>query len=643
MIGSLVIGLPSRFTGGDFVVEHQGRELRAQGAGTALEFVAFYADCHHQVQPVRTGHRVVLTWNLFVRGGVEPGDAQSVPLDALAAAVRDFFDTPLPPSWSGETGREPPDRLVYLLDHEYTQQGLDWQRLKNADAVRAAALREVARRLDCEVFLALADVHEHWTCEDEYRGDGFAGWDDEDEDEEEDGDEYARGGATGEPPLVELIESDVELRHWLGADGVPAGLAAAGVASAEVCFTRTSSACEPFESEHEGYMGNWGNTVDRWYHRAAVVLWPRERTFVIRARVEPRWALGEIEACLDIGDRGQALALVGRLLPGWPRVTMAADTDLFETALRVAARLDDRDLAGPLLTPFRLGLVTSAVLALLIGLLGAYGEAWCATLLQRWIHDEPRDEETPQTQLDWIASSLAQTCRACAAANGRALAEWLLDDRWAWLREHADGVCRQSDAKQRAEALPTLGRPLLALLEASRIVDRPDLHARVLDTFNGAMPVEVALELLHAAHRDRRRCDPAGLGLAALHVRCLQELEVRLASPARARDDWSIRMQTGCACELCVTLDGFLRAPGEVRREWPLAEGKRRHVHGILDARDLPVRHVTRRTGRPFTLVLEKTAELFEREADERRGWAREHAWLRRTAAVFPRPPGKQT
>jgi len=40
----------------------------------------------------------------------------------------------------------------------------------------------------------------------------------------------------------------------------------------------------PFDSEYTGFMGNWGNTLDRWYHRAAIVIWPRERTFVIRAR-----------------------------------------------------------------------------------------------------------------------------------------------------------------------------------------------------------------------------------------------------------------------------------------------------------------------------------------------------------------------
>jgi hypothetical protein len=54
-----------------------------------------------------------------------------------------------------------------LLDHEYTPSGLRWAQLKNGDSPRTAALVEVARRLDCEVCLCLADVHETWSSEED--------------------------------------------------------------------------------------------------------------------------------------------------------------------------------------------------------------------------------------------------------------------------------------------------------------------------------------------------------------------------------------------------------------------------------------------------------------------------------------------
>jgi hypothetical protein len=64
--------------------------------------------------------------------------------------------------------------------------------------------------------------------------------------------------------------------------------------------------------------------------------------------------------------------------------------------------------------------------------------------------------------------------------------------------------------------------------------------------------------------------------------------------------------------------------------EWPLAQQRRQHVHARIDNAELPVSHVTRRQGRPFTLVLNKTEALFARE---REALARDQADLEWLAA----------
>src|SRR5271169_1562798 len=64
MIGTLVVSLPSRFTGGAMSIEHYGAKMRVGGSDKRLTFVAFYADCHHEVHPVKQGYRIVLTYNL---------------------------------------------------------------------------------------------------------------------------------------------------------------------------------------------------------------------------------------------------------------------------------------------------------------------------------------------------------------------------------------------------------------------------------------------------------------------------------------------------------------------------------------------------------------------------------------------------
>ncbi|MGO9932369.1 MAG: hypothetical protein ACLPV8_11225 [Steroidobacteraceae bacterium] len=45
--------------------------------------------------------------------------------------------------------------------------------------------------------------------------------------------------------------------------------------------------------------------------------------------------------------------------------------------------------------------------------------------------------------------------------------------------------------------------------------------------------------------------------------------------------------------------------------------------------------HTTRRLGSPFTLVLAKTAALFERDAAERQSWQQDLQWLKKTTADF--------
>ncbi len=52
----------------------------------------------------------------------------------------------------------------------------------------------------------------------------------------------------------------------------------------------------------------------------------------------------------------------------------------------------------------------------------------------------------------------------------------------------------------------------------------------------------------------------------------------------------------------------------------------------MIDAAELPVSHRARRTGRPYTLVLTKTADLFEREEQARRRDEADLSWLRARA-----------
>jgi len=313
MVGTLVVTLPSAFRGGTLVVEHQGESASYRGSKKHLSFVAFYADCRHEVRPVEDGYRIVLTYNLILAndGAAERpsfSEADSETVDALAETLRKHFETPLPPRWDwqkDQTLRDPPSRLVYLLDHEYTERGLSWRRLKGSDAARTEALCAAAERYGCEKVLALARIQETWYCFEpevgRYRSHRRWG-------RGEDGDGYDDEALLDDPDAYdyqELLERGINLTDWSGASGEAPISIAAYVTEDEVSSTTPNSELEAYQSEYEGYMGNYGNTMDRWYRRAAIVLWPRK--IEVPEREAEDWSMDfpgdcDCDLCFELGE-----------------------------------------------------------------------------------------------------------------------------------------------------------------------------------------------------------------------------------------------------------------------------------------------------------------------------------------------------
>jgi hypothetical protein len=122
---------------------------------------------------------------------------------------------------------------------------------------------------------------------------------------------------------------------------------------------------------------------------------------------------------------------------------------------------------------------------------------------------------------------------------------------------------------------------------------------------------------------------PGGTVFADLAADCAARLRSRLALTLRAIGDWSIALPAGdCTCELCVTLEAFLTDPRRRTFEWPLAKQRRQHIHGRIDNAELPVTHLTRRQGSPYTLVLTKTDALFTGEHSARQAAKTDLQWL---------------
>ncbi len=618
MIGTLVVTLPSAAKGGVLSVEHAGRTETYRSSKESLTFVAFYADCRHQVEPVTSGYRVVLTYNLLVRGdavasaGVDPGV-----VTALTDCLAEHF--------AGSADK--PGRLVYFLDHEYTQRALGWARLKGDDAGRAALVRSATQAAGCEVTLALAEVQETWNASEPEQSWGrgrYGGryWDDGDEDS--DGETES-----GEYELEELIDSAMTLNSWLEESGevVPTSLS---VADTEVCATIPTGDLSPHSSSYEGYMGNYGNTLDRWYRRAAIVVWPRRWSFAIRAQASPGWALDRLADLLRAGDLPGARESAATLASFWQ---VAAGGELvMGKALAVAWELDEPGLAAMLLAPFQVEALTPADAPALANVAARYGDSWIRERIDEWFgrnwitRSSLFNHEVP----DWIASLPALGAALRATPTGGVLVgQLLVAGVWSELHGWADGLLHYQSASFRHKKLEELGPHIAAVLAGAANLADADLRDAVVGFLcqddDGVIPG--ALSTLRAAQTDPA-VSPSTAGLDRVTSHTARLLEQRLDRPARATGDWSIRLPQGCDCELCTTLSAFLLDPARRSFDWPLAEQRRRHIHSRIDQAELPVDHQTRRSGRPYTLVLNKTDALFTQEEEARRRDQENLDWL---------------
>lgn len=644
MVGSLVVTLPSSFTGGALVVEHGGETRTYRSSKKSLSLVAFYADCRHQIRPVRSGYRIVLTYNLLAQADTTPALPPQAPpgaVDALARCAEEHFTTPPPPRRFVDTPPAPPRRLVYLLDHEYTARGLSWSRLKGSDARQAAVLREAAEHAGCDIVLALADIHETWSCyEPDWRRSRYArgrshrwGHHDDEFDEDDVGMHEEHSSEFDEYELEELVDWGISLDCWLDPSGAQAEPVATSVGDHEVCAATPTVNLRPYASEYEGYMGNYGNTMDRWYRRGALVLWPRDHAFAVHAEASPTWALDSLSAILRTAGVAEARTMAGMLAPFW-RTVVAADANksLLAKALRVARALDEPAMAAMLVDPFRLEMVAPGHARALAELVERYGDGWVRDRMVSWWGLDRWRSASGKDRLTWIAS-LGRLCTALDAAGepGTSAARLFTADSWAWLRRAVEERRGLMPPSSRDRALAELARPILALLVSTAVIAASDLRNEAVgflceedDVLVGVLPL---LRAGQALSPEARRA--AGLDTIANH--CARRLKARLARPRRSEDDWSIDVPGGCSCELCETIGGiggFLADPTRRSFEWPLAKDSRRHVHGMLDRAELPVVHQTRRAGRPFTLVLTKTEELFNRERKTRRRDEADLAWL---------------
>jgi len=250
MFGTLVISLPSTYTGGELVVRFEDEEAVADYTASSnnydIGYAAFYADCDHEVKPVTSGYRIRLTYNLVQQKSA--GKLQPFSLDTYVKKLVPVLR---------KQQEEVAEPLIVLLGHQYTPENFSQDSLKLDDRPKAELLLRAAQKANCYAKMCLVTSY--------VAGSPSAdSWDyyDDDVDVNEDAE------------MDEVYEESLYIENWLESD-VPS-LCHFKFEEKDLVVSFKLTDDEPIVKEATGYMGNWGPDLMHWYHYGAVVIWSHE-------------------------------------------------------------------------------------------------------------------------------------------------------------------------------------------------------------------------------------------------------------------------------------------------------------------------------------------------------------------------------
>ena len=631
MVATLTISLPTPGAGGALVVRHRGRETvvdMSAAEPSELPFAAFYADCEHETRPVREGHRLSLVFNLCAQPGDDPAAVRPPDYAARVTAIGERLGD----LGSGTAG----PKLVWLLEHEYTPAGLSFGTLKNADAGVARALGQAAARVDCALHAAIMHVRRRG-------GTAVEGYlDDLD---------LADDAVAGPPLDYDEPGGDEWLDGWAAPDGSRPAFERIPLHDGELLPRGALDGAAPDEQRLRE-TGNEGVTLERTYHRAALVVWPRAVTLDVMMSAGPEravaWVTEELERrdaesgdraeqlvarLIDIwpADRDAAVARTSRRTGFWPDRERTPEESARCAMLRLLATAGDASLGTRFLRRVVLAAYGGAEnddLPALLDLVGPQpAGAFLADLAKRHFADLPEDVLELQRRVDeresahpvWrdrLRAGLQAVLRAApAAVEARAGARargWFpgprpFDDRFVL---NLFGLAWRHGLIEEAEPA------------AEAIARNP----------KAASPDRTLPAALRELHRE------PGLGAAAAYVGLWREaagaLLARSATPPDAPRDWRIVADLSCRCDLCRKLRSFCEDPDARQARFPVRENLRAHLDNVIREHRLDLDHKIEREDHLAVVVCTKNRASRERRDTEYR---EDVSWMQALLDAAPR------
>ncbi|MFT5326339.1 MAG: putative 2-oxoglutarate/Fe(II)-dependent dioxygenase YbiX [Planctomycetaceae bacterium] len=616
MVASMVVMLPCKFDGGQLTVSHaessQRFSFKNAAAGQQCEYVSFYADCLHEVRRVERGVRVCLSYNLFLKP--KRSSAKKKSHAALSTAISSWIRT------------RPADPIVFALDHQYTASGLKQKLLKGSDRDLGEQVVAAAEETDCHIHMGQVSRHLMQFADEGSYGRGRP---------------FSWGNVKiADLEIGESYEDEVIIDGWRNMSGTKARLEPMKLDGSMLISRTPLDEWKPTSFDYEGYTGNAGNTLDRWYHKSAILVWPRSHHYEVLVRMGLHGSIDAFLQMLDefvnsrneaAGDRNRndCVVFAAAIIDAWPQrlhgyyessKEQLPWLEKFATAL---PKLKEREIIERFLLQLA---VTDWCLKLdrvIVDGCKHLGADEMFGIMQRYLMTEPQPNQygvrlasgLPFRDAAWLLK--VASSRSRAGLDVQQLSE--LDQ--AMVARLAVEVTRA--ANDRYSRQPDRFVPTLVTLMKAAIAMQDDTafqHCLALrrsaDAFfdQRKFDVDVCTDLV--AWSDKRSPNRS-VSLQGWLDETRRFLEAATATEPVLPRNFARPAAVSCDCRLCAELQDFLIDAESETGEIRAFKADLEHVQGQIQHDQLDAVTKLDRSTRPFTLRLQKTLGSHDRAVNQ--------------------------
>ena len=619
MFGTLVIGLPASHTGGELHIRFDGREeiidFSPATGNYKMPYVAFFADCDHEIKPVTSGYRICLVYNLLHASSSKKVESprfmsQAKDMAALLETLADSIEN---------------QPKVVLLDHQYTPANFSLTSLKHHDKPRAEALLAAA---DKAGYFARLGLVTHYKMG-EMEGGNY--------------DDYYYGsrypsGRYREPEEVsatmgEVYETYTRIEHW--ADNKGPDLGTFILDQEDLITDRKIGTEDPIEKEEEGFTGNAGMTIQYWYHYGAVILWPKSKHFallsVAAVPVRLQWLYFYLQnwGNKELRSREQAKQLLLDF-QGLELKEERGEARDFNAIAAVLSKLKDEKF------------LLNHCADLLVTVFDKIAVKSWANLLQQYRPDifAPIFEKAAHTDNVFVVNHLLKLLEYIEVLDGVALNDFFFDQvhniplyiTKIELSHLGKSYGYDEDETRKAVITSILEK----VLSFSEYYDQDEAWMKsTLNVITRSLPRKYVNRVLAVILLSQE--PEHGRLVKALHSICAREISARAAAMPTPPPDWTRDVPTSGTHDKQIwdTLSPFLRSPTERIFEYRMNESSRQRMENAIKHVTIDLRMETIKKGTPYTLKITKTQGAYERAFKK---WEEDVALLEGLGKVFILP-----